>query len=203
MIVLLGHNGAGKTTLLHCMLGFYADTAQHPFLPGFNTFLSRKEIGLGKTAYAPEAAYLDHELNARDYFTLVASLHGMGRDETPGVLRRVALDVELEKPIKEYSTGMKQRLLLALALLPMPDTIILDEPTNGLDPYGQEVIEELILELAQTQQLILSTHSLDLAYRLGGEVWILRQGEVVYDGRVGSRHELDTLVRRYRPGTIT
>ena len=201
-MVLLGHNGAGKTTLINLLLGFYTDTTQHPFLGDFELFLKKRAINLGRYAYAPETALMEYELNALDYFRLTASIHGT-KDYDPGTLMtRVSLEVDPKKPIKHYSKGMRQRLMLALALMSDPETIILDEPTSGLDPYAKAAIEELILELARDHRLVLSTHSLDLAARLGDEVCILRHGKIVFEGRVEERQILDTLMLRYRPEKI-
>lgn len=198
-MVLLGHNGAGKTTLLNYITGLYGACGQHPFLPALKPFAERLREGLGHYAYSPESAYLDYESSATDYFRLMASVHGCGEYDQPGLLQRVGLEVEPDKPIKHYSKGMKQRLMLALALLPDPDTLILDEPTSGLDPYGRAAVEALLLELARSHRLILSTHSLDLAAQLGDEVCILRHGEVVFEGRVDERFVLESLMHRYRP----
>lgn len=201
-MVLLGHNGAGKTTLLNYLLGFYTNSRQHPYLPAFESLVEKLKRSLGRYAYAPEAVSLDYELNATDYFRVMASIHGCKEYDQERLLERVALDVDPKKPIKHYSKGMKQRLMLALALLPDPDTLILDEPMSGLDPYGRAAIEELIVELAHSHRFVLSTHSLDLAEKLGDEVGILRQGRVVYEGVVEDRGMLDSLMARFRPEQI-
>jgi ABC-2 type transport system ATP-binding protein len=198
-MVLLGHNGAGKTTLINYILGFYADISQHPFLPEFHAFLEKKEFSAARCAYVPESPALDTELNAKNYFTLFGAINGKSGYDPKALMERVMLDVPLNRPIKRYSKGMKQRLMLALALLADPETIILDEPTSGLDPYGKEMIEAMITELAQTHRLIVSTHSLDLAFRLKEEIWILQNGRVVFDGNVASLGELEVLMTRYRP----
>ena len=201
-MVLLGHNGAGKTTLINYLVGFYTDCGQHPYLPALKDFVERKALSLGHYAFTPEAAFLEHEWSASDYFRLMASIHRIETYDPEHYLQKVALAVDLKKPVKFFSKGMKQRLMLALALLPDPETIILDEPTSGLDPYGKAAIEALILELSQSHRLILSTHSLELAERLGDEICILRQGDVVYEGRVSDRYDLEALVERYRPEVI-
>ena len=76
-MILLGHNGSGKTTLLNYLLGFYTEKKQHPFLPDFETLVIRLKSQLGKYSYAPEAAFLDYDLSASDYFKLMASIHGI------------------------------------------------------------------------------------------------------------------------------
>ncbi len=199
-MILLGHNGAGKSTFINFCLGFYKSIKDHPFLPNFVDFLpklNKKDIG-----YAPEAALLDLNMSAMDYFTLMADLRGV-KDFNPKVLlKSVALEVELDIPIKKYSKGMKQRLLLAIALLGNPKTLILDEPTSGLDPFGRAEIEKLLLKLKEKHSFIISTHSLELAMELKDEVWILKEGEIVYRGYPKNLDELKNLFFRYRPKSI-
>ncbi|MEF3191688.1 MAG: ATP-binding cassette domain-containing protein, partial [Campylobacterales bacterium] len=112
---------------------------------------------------------------------------------------RVGLRAAPDQKIASYSKGMKQRLLLALALVGDPQILVLDEPTSGLDPFGREEIEALLLGLAKNHQLIISTHSLDLACRLEAEVIILKEGDVAWRGRPKSQQELVTLFRNCRP----
>ncbi|MDR0747374.1 MAG: ABC transporter ATP-binding protein [Helicobacteraceae bacterium] len=175
-MVLLGHNGAGKSTLVGYLLGFYRGVHQHPFLPHFAEFaepLDRREVG-----YAPEAAWLEENASALDYLRLMAGLRGVKDFDAVELFGSIGLRADPKALIKTYSKGMKQRLLLAIALLGSPKTLVLDEPTSGLDPFGREEIEELLLELSARHTLILCTHSLELAYKLNDEVWILCEGRI-------------------------
>lgn len=196
-MVLIGHNGAGKSTLIHYLLNFYTNLSQHPFLAHFSTEVEQfynKKIG-----YAPEAALLELSMSANDYFVMMSAIKGIKRFDANAALQEVFLEVDLNLAIKHYSKGMRQRLLLALAIMGEPELIILDEPTSGLDPFGQEAVEQLILSLKQRYELVICTHSLKLAFELDEEIWILQEGKIVYKGRVASRNELETLFKAYQP----
>ncbi|MDR1450965.1 MAG: ABC transporter ATP-binding protein [Helicobacteraceae bacterium] len=199
-MTLLGHNGAGKSTLISYVLGFYNNVRQHPFLPHFAEHvepLDRREVG-----YAPEAAWLAEKARAIDYLALTANLRGGKSYDTAALFDRVGLRADPKKPIKTYSKGMKQRLLLAIALLGEPMTLVLDEPTSGLDPFGREEIESLLVDLAKTHKLIVCTHSLELARKLGDEVWILCEGKIACKRRFDSIEELEETFFRLRPSQV-
>lgn len=199
-MILLGHNGAGKSTFINYLLGFYVDEKDHPFLPHFKEHLlniDKKDLG-----YAPEAALLDLNMSAMDYFKMMADLREVKEFDADELLKSVALEVDLKMPIKKYSKGMKQRLLLAIALLGKPKTLVLDEPTSGLDPFGRLEIEKLLIDLKKDHSFIISTHSLDLALALEDEVWILREGKIEYKGYPEDLDELEELLLKYRPEKI-
>lgn len=199
-MTLLGHNGAGKSTLISYILGFYNRLDQHPFLPHFAEHiepLDRREVG-----YAPEAAWLTGKARAADYLALMANLRGKKSYDTAQLFDRVGLRADPKKPIKTYSKGMKQRLLLAIALLGEPKTLVLDEPTSGLDPFGREEIESLLVGLAKTHALIVCTHSLELAHKLGDETWILCEGKIVCKKRFDAIEELEKTFFALRPSRV-
>ncbi len=199
-MILLGHNGAGKSTFINYLLGFYSKLSDHPFLPHFKDHLpniDKKDIG-----YAPEAALLDLNMSAMDYFKMMAVLRDVKDFDPYVLLKSVALEVELNTPIKKYSKGMKQRLLLAIALLGKPKTLILDEPTSGLDPFGRAEIEKLLITLKKEHSFIISTHSLELALALEDEIWILKEGKIEFKGYPKDINELEALLFRYRPEKI-
>lgn len=196
-MILLGHNGAGKSTLIQYLLGFYNDVKQHPFLPHFKehiTPLDRSHLG-----YAPEAAFLDFAMSAKEYLKLFSLLRDTAEIDVTDTLKRVYLDVDEDVAIKTYSKGMKQRLLLAIALLGNPKMIILDEPTSGLDPFGQKAIESLLISLKDQHEMIICTHSIALAHALDDEIWILKEGEIVYKGRPSSQGEIESLLFSHQP----
>lgn len=201
-MVLLGHNGAGKTTLIHYLLGFYRDISQHPFLPHFKSELDARGVVLGNTAYVPESSHFDPQMRARDYFRLIGGITKAPDVAQRVLMERVALSIDPARPISEYSKGMKQRLALALALVGNPESIVLDEPTSGLDSFGEAVVRELIVDLAKTHRLILSTHSLSLAAALNDEVWVLRQGRIVHIGPSNDEAALRELLLSYPPEQI-
>jgi ABC-type multidrug transport system ATPase subunit len=196
-MILLGHNGAGKSTLINFLLGFYPSIASHPYLAKLSKDVPSVE--LSSVGYAPEAALLDGGLSAEDYFGLLAKNKKISGYSVSEELSKVGLNIDKKLKINKYSKGMKQRLLLALALFGNPKTVILDEPTSGLDPFGKEEIEAYLLGLKDDRDFIISTHSLEFAYRFGIEIWILKEGAVVYRGIPSSLEELQRLFFDNRP----
>jgi len=196
-LILLGHNGAGKSTLINYLLGFYPSHSSHPYLPTLSE--NAPKIELSSVGYAPEAALLDGGLCADDYFELLAKNKGIKQYDTATEIAKVGLIVEPKQKIKKYSKGMKQRLLLSLALFGSPRTVILDEPTSGLDPFGKEEIEAYLLGLKDDMDFIVSTHSLEFAYKMQKEIWILKEGGVAYKGFPSSLEELKNIFSMHRP----
>lgn len=201
-MTLLGHNGAGKSTLINYLIGLYTNESQHPFLSHFSKNFTPYKIK--KIGYAPEAAYLDPALSAYDYMNLMAKLKNIEKIDINKELHQVKLDVDENLNIGKFSKGMKQRLLLALALLGEPELIILDEPTSGLDPYGQEVVENLIMDIKKTKksEFLICTHSMELALQMKDEILILQEGKIVFRGYCETLEELEALMNKYRPERI-
>lgn len=199
-MILLGHNGAGKSTLINYLLGFYPSVSSHPYLPTLSQ--GAPKIKLSSVGYAPEAALLDGGLCADDYFELLAKNKRIKEYDTEKEMTKVGLKADPKQKIKKYSKGMKQRLLLALALFGSPKSVILDEPTSGLDPFGKDEIEEYLLSLKDDMEFIISTHSLEFAYKMQKEIWILKEGEVVYRGAPSSLEELKNIFFANRPKAL-
>src|ERR1700726_4401022 len=164
-IGLLGPNGAGKSSLLKILLGLLPPSSGggrvlgHD-LHGDGTAL-RRLIG-----YMPEADALIPGLRGADYVALAGELYGMPRREAQRRAHEVLTYLELEdaryRLLEEYSTGMKQRLKLAQALVHDPPALLLDEPTSGMDPAGREAMLDLLLRLGRDhgKAILLSTHLL-------------------------------------------
>src|SRR4051812_5911693 len=187
-IGLLGPNGAGKSTLLKILLGLLRPTAGtgsvlgHPFGAGLAL---RRVLG-----YMPEADSLVAGLRGVDYVALAGELCGMPRKQAQRrgheLLSALGLEEARYRRLEEYSTGMKQRLKLAQALVHDPPALLLDEPTSGLDPAGREDMLELLDRLARDhgKALLLSTHLLGDVERVCQAVVILHQGRVLAHGSV-------------------
>lgn len=201
-LILLGHNGAGKSTLIRWLLGFYPDNSQHPFLQAWNEITPLDLNGLG---FVPELPYLDLNLTGGDQFRLFSRLKGvsLSHHEMCELLDRTGLEHKvLSWPVRKYSKGMKQRLMLSIALIGKPQTLLLDEPLSGLDPFGHQQIIELLISLKTECRLILSTHNLQDAWILGDEIWLLQQGQFVYQGaKPDTREALDMLYFDHPPLT--
>jgi ABC-2 type transport system ATP-binding protein len=180
----LGPNGAGKTTTIGMLLGLIRPTAGRAYVLGFDVAHEpgRALAGVGAMIEAP--AFYPY-LSGRDNLRVLARAAGLPADRVDVVLGKVELAERARHKFHAYSQGMKQRLAIAAALLPDPRLIILDEPTNGLDPAGQLEIRQLIRELASSGHTIfLTSHLLHEVEQLCEKVAILRQGRLVVSGAV-------------------
>lgn len=192
---LLGPNGAGKSTTIALLLGLYpADQGRLVRFSEQDTDLVaiRRRIGV-----MPEFAGFYEWMDAREYLVWYAGFYGGLKIAPDELLARVGLAATGRKPISQFSRGMKQRLALARALVHGPELLILDEPTNGLDPRGRREIHDLLIELAQQEQvgILLCTHLLDDVERLCTRIGIIDRGRTVLEddlehllGDTGSPH---------------
>jgi ABC-2 type transport system ATP-binding protein len=188
-IGLLGPNGAGKSTLLKILLGLLPASSGTGKVLGQDIARAgarlRRAIG-----YMPEADSLIPGLRGAEYVALAGELYGMPRRQALRRAHEVLTYLDLEdaryRRLEEYSTGMKQRLKLAQALVHDPVILLLDEPTTGLDPAGREAMLGLLLALAKDhgKALILSTHLLGDVERVCETVVILDRGKVLRHGSV-------------------
>ncbi|HGG60507.1 MAG TPA: ABC transporter ATP-binding protein [Gammaproteobacteria bacterium] len=187
VVGLLGHNGAGKTTIMKMMTGYLEPSAGTIRIGdleiGPDTEAIQQRIG-----YLPENCPVWPEMTVIDYLEYQADLHGVAPDRRDAAvaraIRRTALKEKATAPIQTLSRGYRQRVGVAQAILHDPDIIILDEPTNGLDPTQIHHMRELISELAQSATVILSTHILQEVQAVCERVLIMRQGRIAVDARL-------------------
>jgi ABC-2 type transport system ATP-binding protein len=195
VVGLLGHNGAGKTTIMKMMTGFLEPTSGTIRIDDLTIGRDTRAIQ-ARIGYLPENCPLYPEMSVIDYLDYHASLHGVAENERPNAiaraLRRTVLTEKATHPIQTLSRGYRQRVGVAQAILHRPDIVILDEPTNGLDPTQILQMRELIRELARTATVIISTHILQEVQAVCDRVLILRAGQLVVDSR------LDALQQRQR-----
>ena len=192
----LGPNGSGKTTTIRLLLGLLKPTT------GSCKVLGRHAgdlDALGRIGAVVENPSLYPHLSGRENLEITRLLRACPRHRVAEVLALVGLQEAADRPTQGYSLGMKQRLSLALALLHEPELLILDEPTNGLDPAGIREMRELIRELPKRTgaTVFLSTHMLAEAEQVADHVVILAQGRLRFQGspaelkaRTGSRLEV-------------
>jgi ABC-2 type transport system ATP-binding protein len=178
---LLGPNGAGKSTLLRIICGLvHADAGTVRLLGEEAGMASRQRLGalIDAPLYYPF-------LTARELLTVLARTSSIAADPQP-LLERVGLRDAANRAIKGFSLGMKQRLGIAAALLTGPEIVILDEPTNGLDPEGIREMRALLRDLAEQDgvTVLLSSHLLDEVERTCDRVAILSHGRLVTQGEV-------------------
>ncbi len=183
---LLGRNGAGKSTLMKAILGLVRLDAGEIDVLGQDTRTAgdriRRRIG-----YAPEHECLPPELTAADLVRHLAELRGLSRTDAirraSEVLFAVGLEEERSRVIGSFSLGMRQRVKLAQALVHAPELIILDEPTNGLDPIQRSEMLEVIRRVSHDLgvRVLISSHILDDIRRTCDHVVVLQQGRVTLD----------------------
>lgn len=178
---MLGPNGSGKTTTLGMLMGVINPTSgSFSWFGEAPTSTVRKKIG----------AVLEHPifypyLSGQKNLELNARIKECDANNIPRVLDLVELTARRDDPYKTYSLGMKQRLAIASALLNEPTVLILDEPTNGLDPMGIAEIRELIKKIATTgKTIILASHLLDEVQKVCTHFAVLKRGNLIYSGPV-------------------
>ena len=186
---LLGPNGAGKSTLLKALLGFLVPTAGRMKVLDLDVAKSALAIR-GRIGYMPETDGHIPGMNAVSFVAYCGQLSGLPASDSMQraheVLYYVGLGEARYRNLETYSTGMKQRIKLAQALVHDPDLLFLDEPTNGMDPKGREEMLELVRDLAHNKKvhLILSSHLLpDVEYTCD-RVVVLDKGRVVAQGTI-------------------
>ena len=180
----LGPNGAGKSTTLRMLLGLVRPTSGmikfHMRAPNWEYLRARSHVG----AIIETPAFYENFSGRRNLQLLASLSGGVSRKRVEEVLDIVELRDRAGDPVKVYSYGMRQRLGIAQALLPTPDLIILDEPTNGLDPQGIQQTRNLIRRLRDDFKLtvLLSSHLLTEIEQLCNRVGIIHEGRLLYEG---------------------
>ena len=182
----LGPNGAGKTTTIRMMMGILVPTDGRITIDGLDCQADRLQVKQ-RVGYLPDNPIFYDYLRGREILAFVGEMHGQPRDEaqrrTAALLDELALEDAAEEFAVNYSTGMKKKLGLACALIHDPAVLILDEPTNGLDPRASRHVQERIrVSASQGKTIFLSTHLLDMAERLCGRVGIIDKGDLVAVG---------------------
>lgn len=178
---ILGPNGSGKTTTLGVVTDVLKATqGSYQYFGSMPTALHRKRIGT-----LLETPNFYHYLSAVENLRISANIKGRGLEDIPAVLQRVNLFERKDSAFSTFSLGMKQRLAIGAALLGNPDVLILDEPTNGLDPVGITEIRELIKSLrAEGKTIIMASHLLDEVEKVCTHMVVLKKGKVITEGRV-------------------
>ncbi len=175
----LGPNGAGKTTTIKILTGQLRPTSGQAWVMGCDVVTQRQALK-PQIGVVFEYQNLYQRLSARDNLNFTAQLYGMPKTRVDELLNQVGLQGRAGESLKKYSNGMKQRLLIARALLPHPKVLFLDEPTRGLDPNIARSIRSMIAELAKSGMTIfLTTHYMEEADQLCDRVAILDEGKIV------------------------
>lgn len=176
---LLGHNGAGKTTTIRMLTGRTRPTAGEAFVAGHDVTADRDQIKpLINLVFEDQNLY--ERLTGRDNMTVFADLYGVPRSRADELLEQVGLLDAAKRKVKTYSSGMKQRLIVARALINGPRVLFLDEPTRGLDPASARDLRDLIARLsAAGTTVFLTTHYMEEADELCHRVAFISAGKIV------------------------
>src|SRR5512143_99077 len=183
---LLGPNGAGKTTAVKILLGLTHATAGDASIFGVAVGdpASRRRVG-----YLPEGHRFPGYLTARETLSVFGRMSGVApadlKRRIPDLLERVRLAEWADVRVKKFSKGMTQRLGMAAALVHEPEVLLLDEPTDGVDPVGRREIRDLLSQqAARGRAILLNSHLLSEVERVCTRVAVLRQGSVAAEGRI-------------------
>lgn len=187
IIGLLGHNGAGKTTIMKIISGYLEADQGDVFLDGISLNQDAKLLQQ-HLGYLPENLPVYPEMTVAEYLDYAADLKGLKANKKVAEIKRAIkatdLSAKLLAPIETLSRGYKQRVGVAQAILGKPKLLILDEPTNGLDPEQTQQMRKLIKEIAEDATVILSTHIMQEVNALCDRVLVLKSGQLVLDEKL-------------------
>lgn len=182
----LGPNGAGKSTTVKILTGLIRPQSGRAFVAGFNVETHPLEVKR-RIGYVPEAPALYDSLTAAEYLELVGCLYHLdpsaARARQDELMALFGLDVDQHQRIKEFSKGMRQKVVFASALLHRPEVLILDEPFDGLDANTALVLKELLRQLAaQGKTILFSSHILEVVERICTRIVIINRGRQIIGG---------------------
>lgn len=205
ILALCGGNGAGKSTLIRLITGLIKSTTGYVTINGLNKKKHKTDF-LEQFGYMPDDFKFQKSMTTKETMDFYAQIKNISKTRYLETLKDVGLLDKPNEKVGNFSKGMNQRLLLAQALLAKPNTLILDEPTNGLDPYWVKQFCDLMLQAKKDgQTIIFSTHDLHIAEQIADEVLFLSDGKVISKGPISNYHEVglyETFQQLYFQKTI-
>lgn len=182
----LGPNGAGKTTTIKMIAGLLQPTGGSAIIGGYD--ISREPLKAKFiTGFIPDRPFLYEKLTAAEFMHFVSKLYGMNdvRERISELLDLFGLIDWADELVENFSHGMKQRLVMASALLHKPQVLVVDEPMVGLDPRGARLVKDIFQDLASKGVTVfMSTHTLEIVEQMCNRVAIINKGEIIAEGSV-------------------
>ncbi len=182
----IGPNGAGKTTTIKMLGGILAPTSGRVMICGIDMAVE-PEKAKRKIGFIPDRPYLYEKLTAMEFLQFTAELYGIGkngfRKRADRELNRFSLNEWSDELIESFSHGMKQRLVMAAAMVIEPEVIVIDEPMVGLDPIAIKMVKDLLRDLAgKGATVFMSTHTLQVAQDLCQRIGVIHRGRLIATG---------------------
>lgn len=182
VMALCGGNGAGKSTILRMIAGISQPNSGSIIIGGLRWTDDRKRYA-ELIGYMPDDFRFSHGLTAYETLAFWAALRGISMNRVKELLQLVGLEHTGKKAVSSFSKGMRQRIMFAQALLANPPVILMDEPTNGLDPFWIESFVHIVKETAANgTSVIFSTHQLQVAEALADRIALLKDGQIEIEG---------------------
>ena len=189
----IGPNGAGKTTTIRMMGGIIAPTSGSVIIDGYD--MAKNPVGAKQIiGFVPDRPFLYEKLTGREFLKFSSDLYsvdsGIFEQKSVSLLKQFALWDWANEIIEAYSHGMKQRLIIAAALLHDPKVLIIDEPMVGLDPTGVRMVKDILKQLAANNiTIFLSTHTLSIAEDLCHRIGVIHKGTLLAQGTLAQLNE--------------
>jgi ABC-2 type transport system ATP-binding protein len=180
----LGPNGAGKSTTLRMIAGYLEPDSGDATING-TSILTDRTKAQASLGYLAEGAPLYLDLTAHAFLSFLARAHGLTRAATKSAIERVAEDAQikeaLSRPIEQLSKGFRRRVALAGAIIHDPPVLVLDEPTDGLDPNQKQAMRALVKRMGAAKAILISTHQLDEVEAMCSRAVVIDRGQIVAD----------------------
>ena len=195
IIALLGPNGAGKSTLMNMIAGFLSQNNGKIEIFGKNNeqypIETKREIG-----FLPEGVPLYADMSVESFLRYLAELKSLAKDEVKRVMNLANIEHVAKQKIETLSKGYKRRVGFAVSILGNPPILLLDEPTDGLDPNQKEHMLGLIKDMSCEKTIIISTHLLDEAQTIANRIMIMNKGKIKVDG------DLESITKQTRTNSL-
>ena len=195
VVALLGENGAGKSTMLNMIAGFLTPTGGKITIMGEDLALNAEECKKN-IGFLPEGSPLYEDMNVESFLSYMAELKQTSKSQVKEVIKIANLEDVTDCKIEELSKGYRRRVGFAVSQLGNPQILLLDEPTDGLDPNQKAHLLGLIKDMGKEKTIVVSTHLLDEAQTIADRIMIMHKGIIKMDG------DLDSILKRTRTNSL-